>query len=383
MKKHSTAKPIPCFKRWSRTNYAVFASLHRQVTIGVLAVGMSILLLTTETAAAQQADTSGVSRVMRIEPVGVTGTRLSPSRSIQSQTPVFDRGTEAAAPFQTLEDALRLSPSIDIRERSGKGVQADISIRGGSPDQTMMLLNGINFTDARTGHQTHSLPIDMDCVSGIELIEGIPGVGAYAGAVNVRTVPLYRNYLRLKAEGGQHGYGYTNLSGALTRDRLVLFAAGSLRRSDGYIHNTDFRNVNGYLRMTYDSPKAGFFDFQTGGQGRRFGSNGFYAAYNPDQFEQTATALGSLRWIKEWGLFRISPMQVTARISTVMNGHAVHRPITTTPTTSERSFGATCSGGEAPLRWVATTSIITFSAPIWANRWPLRAAATSAKPNAT
>ena len=134
MKKHSTAKPIPCFKRWSRTNYAVFASLHRQVTIGVLAVGMSILLLTTETAAAQQADTSGVSRVMRIEPVGVTGTRLSPSRSIQSQTPVFDRGTEAAAPFQTLEDALRLSPSIDIRERSGKGVQADISIRGGSPD---------------------------------------------------------------------------------------------------------------------------------------------------------------------------------------------------------------------------------------------------------
>ena len=167
----------------------------------------------------------------------------------------------------------------------------------------MMLLNGINFTDARTGHQTHSLPIDMDCVSGIELIEGIPGVGAYAGAVNVRTVPLYRNYLRLKAEGGQHGYGYTNLSGALTRDRLVLFAAGSLRRSDGYIHNTDFRNVNGYLRMTYDSPKAGFFDFQTGGQGRRFGSNGFYAAYNPDQFEQTATALGSLRWIKEWGLF--------------------------------------------------------------------------------
>lgn len=383
MKKHSTAKPIPCFKRWSRTNYAVFASLHRQVTIGVLAVGMSILLLTTETAAAQQADTSGVSRVMRIEPVGVTGTRLSPSRSIQSQTPVFDRGTEAAAPFQTLEDALRLSPSIDIRERSGKGVQADISIRGGSPDQTMMLLNGINFTDARTGHQTHSLPIDMDCVSGIELIEGIPGVGAYAGAVNVRTVPLYRNYLRLKAEGGQHGYGYTNLSGALTRDRLVLFAAGSLRRSDGYIHNTDFRNVNGYLRMTYDSPKAGFFDFQAGGQGRRFGSNGFYAAYNPDQFEQTATALGSLRWIKEWGFSESAPTQVTARISTVMNGHAVHRPITTTPTTSERSSGATCSGGEAPLRWVATTSITTFSAPIWANRWPLRAAATSAKPNAT
>lgn len=384
MKKHSTAKPIPCFKRWSRTNYAVFASLHRQVTIGVLAVGMSILLLTTETAAAQQADTSGVSRVMRIEPVGVTGTRLSPSRSIQSQTPVFDRGTEAAAPFQTLEDALRLSPSIDIRERSGKGVQADISIRGGSPDQTMMLLNGINFTDARTGHQTHSLPIDMDCVSGIELIEGIPGVGAYAGAVNVRTVPLYRNYLRLKAEGGQHGYGYTNLSGALTRDRLVLFAAGSLRRSDGYIHNTDFRNVNGYLRMRHTIRRKP--DSSTFRLADRAGASGPTDSMPPTiRISSNRPPRRSVRCdgSRSGGFSESAPMQVTARISTVMNGHAVHRPITTTPTTSERSFGATCSGGEAPLRWVATTSITTFSAPIWANRWPLRAAATSAKPNAT
>jgi len=70
-------------------------------------------------------------------------------------------------------------------------VQADISIRGGSPDQTMMLLNGINFTDARTGHQTHSLPIDMDCVSGIELIE--------RGSL---CTPIENGRLRLNAAGG-------------------------------------------------------------------------------------------------------------------------------------------------------------------------------------
>ena len=36
-------KQYPCFKRWSRKNWSVFASLHRYVTIGVLSVGMSIL----------------------------------------------------------------------------------------------------------------------------------------------------------------------------------------------------------------------------------------------------------------------------------------------------------------------------------------------------
>lgn len=63
-------------------------------------------------------------------------------------------------------------------------------IRGGSFDQTMVMLNGINFTDARTGHQSHSLPIDIDCIAGIDLIDGVSGVGAYAGALNIRTMPL-------------------------------------------------------------------------------------------------------------------------------------------------------------------------------------------------
>lgn len=305
MKKHSTEKPMASFKRWSRMGYAVFSSFHRVVRIGVLAVGMSILLLTAEEVAAQQSDSLRVYRDLQIQEVGVTGTRPSPGRSLQSQTPVFDRASEAAAPLQTLEAAMRLSPSIDVRERSGKGVQADISLRGGSPDQTMVLLNGINFTDARTGHQSHSLPVDLDCVSGIDLVEGITGVGAYAGAVDIRTQPLYPTYLRTNVEGGAYGYLYSNLSGAVRHDRLSLFAAGLLRRSDGYTYNTDFRNVNGYLRMTWDTPQAGYFDVQAGVQGRRFGSNGFYAVYNRDQFEQTSTALGSVRWMKQYGKLRV------------------------------------------------------------------------------
>ena len=170
-------------------------------------------------------------------------------------------------------------------------------IRGGSFDQTMVMLNGINFTDARTGHQSHSLPIDIDCIAGIDLIDGVSGVGAYAGALNIRTMPLKSRYLRIEAAGGGDGYAYGNLSGAVTKGRFSLFAAGSYRRSDGYIHNTDFENYNGYLRMNYDSEKAGFFDFQAGYQNRSFGSNGFYAAYNPDQFEHTSTVLSSLRCI--------------------------------------------------------------------------------------
>ncbi|MDE5707748.1 MAG: TonB-dependent receptor plug domain-containing protein [Alistipes sp.] len=285
-------KPIPCFKRWCRKSYAVFASVRRQFNYGVLSVSMSIILLSvTMSAQAQPADSLERCMELQIEQIEVTGVKATPTRSAMTSTSVFNRKAGAAAPVQTLESALRLSPAIDLRERSGRGTQADIMLRGGSFDQTMVMLNGINFTDARTGHQSHSLPVDLDCIAGIDLIDGVSGVGAYAGALNIRTMPLKPRYLRIEAAGGGDGYAYGNLSGAVTKGRFSLFAAGSYRRSDGYVHNTDFENYNAFVRMNYDGTKAGFFDFQAGYQNRAFGSNGFYAAYNPDQWEHTSTAL--------------------------------------------------------------------------------------------
>jgi len=301
----SLPKQTPCWRRWNRAGWAVFASLHRHVTIGVLSAGMSILLLATQGASAQPADTAAVLRELRIREVGISGSLPAPVRSVQSQTPLFDRKAQAAAPYETLESALRTAPSVDIRERGGKGAQADISVRGGSFDQTMVLLNGIDFTDARTGHQSHSLPVDLDVVSGVELLEGIPGVGAYAGAVNIRTAPLGPEYLRFEDSGGQYGYGYANLSGAASAGGLTALGAVSYRRSDGYRRNTDFETLNAFVRTTCETSCAGFFDFQAGYQIRAFGSNGFYAAYNPEQWERTSTALASLRWLRPVGRFSL------------------------------------------------------------------------------
>ncbi len=306
MKQIPSKESVACFKRWNRKGYSAFSSMHRQVKIGVLGVGMSIISLASSQTYAATADSLTIAKVVDIEEVGMVLSKESPTRSAMSQTPIFNRATQASAPLQTLESALRLSPSVDVRERGGKGIQTDLSIRGGSFDQTMVLLNGINFTDARTGHQTHSLPIDLEGVAGIELIDGISGVGAYAGAINVRTAPLKQDYLRADVAGGNWGYGYANLSGAVTHSGLTLYAMGSYRHSDGYRENTDFDNYNGYVRATYDSSSIGFFDMQAGVQNREFGANGFYSLAFPNQREATQTYLGSLRWQKSFGALTLN-----------------------------------------------------------------------------
>ncbi|MCQ2163756.1 MAG: TonB-dependent receptor [Bacteroidales bacterium] len=205
-------------------------------------------------------------------------------------SPVVDMKAIAVPQNATVEQILRLMPSIDVRERGGKSIQTDISIRGGGSDQTGMLLNGIDFTDIRTGHQTHSL------------LDG--GNQGLTGALNMITDPRSPQYLRAHVAGGAFGYRYANVSGATTvqrRGTLEIFEAASLKQSDGYRPSTDFRNANAYARVKYTRRSIGTLDDKMGYQDRAFGANGFYSLKFPDQFEQTTTALGSLRWNKAFG----------------------------------------------------------------------------------
>ncbi|MDR0907140.1 MAG: TonB-dependent receptor plug domain-containing protein [Rikenellaceae bacterium] len=301
MNKNHNEEPLWCFHRWSRKPWAAFAGMCR-FKYGRLSVAMAIILLATPFAGAQTVGTDSLSqfRTLHLDTVQVTALgNVAVQRTGGSQTALLieHRGV---APLQTTESVLRLTPSLDVRERGGKATQADISIRGGSFDETMVMLNGINFSDARTGHQSHSLPVDIDILSGIAVTDAVSPIGALAGAVDFRTAPLYPNYLRAHLSGGAWGYGYGNLSGAWTGRGLSVLGAASVRHSDGYRYNTDFTNLNAYTRVQYTSPRAGGFDVQAGFQRRAWGSNGFYSLVYPDQFEQTATGLASLRWQKSW-----------------------------------------------------------------------------------
>ena len=102
---HIQARMLPAGTRWRRWNskgWSAFASLHRSVARGVLAVGRSILLLAPQGASAQTSDTTSVLKTLRIREVGVTGSQTAPTRNAQSHTPLFDRKAQASAPVQTM-----------------------------------------------------------------------------------------------------------------------------------------------------------------------------------------------------------------------------------------------------------------------------------------
>src|SRR5690242_18503897 len=72
----------------------------------------------------------------------------------------------------SLVDFLKLEPSLDLRERAPGGVQADVSIRGSSFGQTLVLLNGLRVNDAQSGHHNMDLPVPLDSLERVEVLRG-------------------------------------------------------------------------------------------------------------------------------------------------------------------------------------------------------------------
>lgn len=203
-------------------------------------------------------------------------------------------------PVQSLDDLLETISGVDIRQRGVGGTQSDISIRGGSFDQVLVLLNGVNITDPQTGHYNLDVPVDLSDISRIELLQGsaarLYGPNAFSGAINIITNTKSGNSAAAQLTAGSYGTFTQNISGNIGNKKLSTFASFSNKSSDGYIPNTDYKILNAFSHTTLSTTKAGKFDLQLAYQQKSYGANAFYSFAYPNQFDHTQTFLGALNW---------------------------------------------------------------------------------------
>ena len=154
-------RQVMVFHQFQRKGYSLFAALGREVLISVL----SVATLSATKAASISDETFRVdtakatAREVMLDDVSVTGSRapLTVSQAARMVT-VLSREDIAQAPVQSVNDLLKMAVGVDVRQRGPLGSQSDISIRGGTQEQIVILLNGINICDPQTGHNTFDLP---------------------------------------------------------------------------------------------------------------------------------------------------------------------------------------------------------------------------------
>lgn len=237
---------------------------------------------------------------IRLKDVDVQAVRVKQFAEIGKVITVVNKEQIARMPVQSLDALLKSIPGIDIRQRGVGNTQSDISLRGSSFDQVMVMLNGVNITDPQTGHHNMNIPVDISEITRIEVLQGSAarrfGSQAFAGVINIVTEPKDKSFLSGEVSWGSYDTRNSRFSFKLGKRRLQHYSSFSNQRSDGYRENTDYKLYNGFSQTVWKSRKIGSFDFQTGYQHKSFGAYGFYTPKYPFQFENTITRFNSLNW---------------------------------------------------------------------------------------
>ncbi|MCD7935251.1 MAG: TonB-dependent receptor [Tannerellaceae bacterium] len=289
------------FKRFTRKAYGAFCSLHRVVNIGVVA-GCVLTSMQFTTASAQNAGGEQQQKVMEqeLDEVMVTASKVeTPLNQSAKLVTVITRDEIERAPVQSIQDLLVYSANIDILQRGGHGVQADISIRGGTFDQTAILLNGVNLTNAQTGHYSFDLPVTLSDIERIEIIHGpsalIYGSSAFSGGVNIITKKNTDTRLHAHIEAGMHHLRGIEVRGTTQTGIAAHSLSAAHHSSTGYIPNSDYDLYNVFWQTRLNLPNSNKLDLNLGYNDKKYGANTFYTAEWPNQYEQTSTYMGSLK----------------------------------------------------------------------------------------
>lgn len=245
---------------------------------------------------------------VKLKEVEVTSNRISLPFSKNSRTiTILSHEDIAKSAATNLADVLQNVAGIDIRRRGVDGMQSDLYIRGGNFDQTLLLIDGVKMDDPQTGHHTMNGILSLENIERIEIIKGpaarIYGQNAFTGAINIVTKSVTENATTINLNYGS----YENKKGEVAMSHKFnggdILASVGYQESDGYRFNTDFENVNAFLKSNYKN-----YSLMTSFGQRKFGANGFYASPDfIDQYEETQTSLVALSSNYSSGNMSIKP----------------------------------------------------------------------------
>lgn len=197
---------------------------------------------------------------------------------------------------ETPLDLLRDDSSLFLEQRGAGGAQSDITLRGGSFEQTLVLLNGFRINDSQTSHHNLDLPIPLEAMHSIEILEGagstLHGVDALAGVVDFLTAAPAQNAILLRAGSGSFGENEESMLADATHGRWSGRVTASRNFSTGFMADRDYRNEDASTENWLGS-RFGITDVLLAGSDRSFGANQFYGDY--PSWERTKGWFASIR----------------------------------------------------------------------------------------
>ena len=247
-------------------------------------ISASVALLGLPTLGAQRRT------VQPLDTVQVTSRGSASAASRTRSVDVITRDDLDRRAGRSLAERLAVSLGVDAGLRSP--AQADLSLRGSTFNQVVILVDGVRVSDAQSGHYALDLAVPAAMIERVEILRGggsaLYGSDAVGGVVNLVT----RDDARA-ASASLRGGSYGGAGAAA----LLFGEAGAWRvrggadadRSDGHRAGTDYLVTQ--LRLSAERPVGDARLVADVGQGlRQFGAANFYSPFMSDETTRSTTA---------------------------------------------------------------------------------------------
>jgi vitamin B12 transporter len=127
----------------------------------------------------------------KVDPVVITATGVeTPKEQLGVAITVVDGQDFQTYHYETVDDALRNVPGVDIRRSGSLGKTTSVSIRGANSNQVQVLVDGVRVKSPTTG-QAELSDLSPDLIERIEIIRGPQstryGADAIGGVINIIT----------------------------------------------------------------------------------------------------------------------------------------------------------------------------------------------------
>lgn len=273
-----------------------------------LRFAFTLFLVATSSIIAQQTQTR-----QELDTVLIKSTRIDvPFKENAKTIQIITADIIKKSAATNVAELLQQVAGVDIRRRGTAGSQADLYIRGGGFDQTLLIIDGIKMDDAQTGHHTLNAALPIEVIERIEIVKGpatrIFGQNAFTGAINIVTKKKLNSTVSANIEAGSFGQLNGSVTfGKETENTTIIAHIGTLT-SDGYRTNSDYENYNYFFKGTFNKQKqpinviATFFD-------RKFGAQNFYTppSFGLNEYEETQNSLLGISTTFQSEKFKITP----------------------------------------------------------------------------
>ena len=272
---------------------------------GVL-VSVLCFLLPLQPASAEEVAMADQPDVIETPEVVVSATKTPiPVKEVTSAVEVITGEQMQQRKVRTVAEALRLAQGLAVFQSGGPGTLVDVRMRGGTPEQTLVLIDGAIVNSATLGSYDFA-NLTSDNIERIEILRGSQGMmwgsDAMGGVINITTkrgrdtpkiaaFAEYGSFTTIREGATVSGKkGAFDVAAALTRWDTSSFSAINYRR--GASERDGFHNWQGSVRLGVDLPKDGRLEFNFRWMNGITNFDGF--AFNPATFtSDPADVLGA------------------------------------------------------------------------------------------